>query len=73
MMQLITADFCSKCPTVKKYIEDNNIEGITLVDADNSFEYVSKLGVRGLPTLVVDKEIISGADKIIEFLKGVKD
>ena len=41
---LVSAGWCSQCPAVKKYIEDNNIE-VTILDADKDFDEVNKLGV----------------------------
>lgn len=66
---LITSSWCSSCPSVKKYIEQNNIE-VTMLDADTDFEEVNKLRVRSLPTMVVGEERYVGAKQIIDYLEG---
>lgn len=66
---LVSAEWCSQCPVVKKYIEDNNIE-VTMLDADTDFDEVNKLRVRGLPTMVVGEERYVGAKQIIDYLEG---
>lgn len=66
---LVSAGWCSQCPAVKKYIEDNNIE-VTILDADKDFDEVNKLGVRGLPTMLVGEDRYVGAEQIINYLEG---
>lgn len=66
---LVSADWCSQCPVVKKYIEDNGVD-VTMLDADTDFEEVAKLRVRSLPTMVVGEERYIGAEQIINYLEG---
>jgi glutaredoxin len=70
-MILFTASWCANCPSVKKYIEENSIEGVELVDVDSQPEIAAQNGVRGLPTLVDKNDVVVGAEKIINYLKEV--
>lgn len=73
MTYLFTADWCNNCNVVKCYIEENNLD-IEIVNVDENFDKAELYGVRGLPTLIIiDGEVkqpISGAAKILKFLKG---
>ena len=66
---LISADWCGTCGAVKKYIDDHSIE-VTMLDADTDFDDVSKLRVRGLPTMIVGEERYVGVEQIINYLEG---
>lgn len=66
---LVGASWCKPCGVVKKYISDNNVE-VTILDADVDIDEVSKLRVRGLPTMVVGEDRYVGADQIINYLEG---
>lgn len=66
---LITSTWCSSCPTVKQYVEKNDIQ-VKMLDADKDFDEVSKLRVRGLPTMLVGEDRYVGAEQIINYLEG---
>lgn len=66
---LISANWCQPCGIVKRYLSENNIE-VTMLDADSDIDEVSKLRVRGLPTMIVGEERYIGAEQIINYLEG---
>lgn len=55
IIKVISASWCGNCSVLKASLEQNNID-YTLVDADDfaNQEYIAKLGVRSLPTTVIE-------------------
>lgn len=69
--------FC--CQSLKHSLEQNNIE-YTLVDADDfaNQEYIAKLGVRSLPTTVIEidgivKGKVQGLVSVASLRKAIDD
>lgn len=57
--KLVTASWCGPCKILKAQLEEANIE-VEQVNADTSVDYCQKMGIRSIPTLVVnDTELIS--------------
>lgn len=56
VIKVITGSWCSQCTVLKRSLDDNDIEykAVDVDDFENQ-EYIAKLGVRALPTLVIEK------------------
>jgi glutaredoxin len=71
--KLITARWCTPCKMLKGKLADANYT-IELIDAEEEAEYVNKLGIRSVPTLVIEDgdqvELITYYEKILENLLG---
>ena len=71
--KLITAVWCAPCRMLKTRLAEANIE-VDLVDADENADYIKEMGVRSVPTLVIEDgdklTIISKYEKIVENLLG---
>ena len=72
--KLITAVYCTPCRMLKSKLADANIT-IDLVDADAEADYVKELGIRSVPTLVIEDGdqvvFITQYEKILENLTGL--
>ncbi|QEG09055.1 hypothetical protein HWC29_gp131 [Aeromonas phage 4_4572] len=70
-VKFFTAAWCVNCKNIKPVVEQYaNVEYVD-IDTEAGMEAASKLGIRGIPTLVKeDGEKISGANihKVKEFL-----
>lgn len=65
--KLITAAWCGPCKLLKSQLEEANI-GVEIIDVDENMEYVQNLGIRAVPTLVVnDSDLIS--NNIFDYFK----
>ena len=65
--KLVSASWCGPCKLLKSQLQKENIE-IDVIDVDQNMEYVQNLGIRAVPTLVVDdSELIT--NDIFKFLK----
>jgi len=66
--KLVTATWCAPCKVLKTQLSEEKIE-VEYVDAVDNPEYIKRLGVRSVPTLVVnDEELITS--NILEYLKN---
>jgi len=69
---VVGAEWCGNCPAVKdnlKHIcQENNIS-LKVLDFDNDFEEVKKLGVRSLPTVLFNGKILTGSKTKTELEK----
>jgi glutaredoxin len=68
-LTLYTAEWCNPCKAVKQFLDSTELEcKITIVDIDTEPELTSKAGVRGIPTLVGDGEMIVTSERVIKHL-----
>lgn len=79
VIKVISAAWCSGCTSLKASLEQNNIE-YTLIDADDfaNQDYISKLGVRSLPTTIIEidgivKGKIQGLVSVASLRKAIDD
>ena len=70
---MYTSNTCPHCHTAKEYLNENNIE----YDEKNistdieARKELMKRGIRGVPTFIIDKEVVVGFDEMrIERLLG---
>lgn len=73
-MRLFSASWCGPCKTVKQYIADNKIAGVTILDADTEEhkDEFRKLGIRGIPVLETpDGTLMRESTDIIKYLGGL--
>ncbi len=74
---LLTTPTCINCVTVKKYIEENqlNVRVANIMDDKEAFELASKLNVRTAPSLVnlVTNEVVSSLGSVLKYLEEFKD
>ena len=71
--KLITASWCSPCKMLKGKLAAAKIT-VDLVDAEEEAQYVEDLGIRSVPTLVIEDGdqvvFITQYEKILENLLG---
>lgn len=75
-----TASWCPSCQTLKKSLEDSNIEYETVdVDTDEGMALATNSGVRGLPTTIITDDQgavirnIVGLQPVGEYMKYTGD
>jgi glutaredoxin len=67
--KLATATWCGPCKTLKANLESEGIE-VEMLDIDENSEYVQKMGIRSVPTLIVnDQDLITSSEDILYYLK----
>lgn len=65
--KLVSAQWCSPCKVLKSQLAEEGID-IEVIDVDENSEYVQKMDIRSVPTLVVnDSELITS--NILDYLK----
>jgi len=68
-MQLMIGKHCGACKALEAWLKEENITLETVVAEDN-MDLATELGVKSLPTLILDnKTTISGVELIKEYLK----
>ena len=68
-MKLIVGKHCGACRALEEWLDKNSIQLNRQIAEDNMDE-VSSLGVKSLPTLVLDDNtLIKGNENIKEYLK----
>lgn len=68
-MKLIVGKHCGACRALEEWLDKNGIQLNRQIAEDNMDE-VSSLGVKSLPTLVLDDNtLIKGNENIKEYLK----
>ena len=70
-IMLFTTKTCPNCPNAKRQLANANIE-YTLVDAEEQPALAEKYGIKGVPTLVVNGQVISGVGPIVAWIKSSK-
>lgn len=66
--KLVSASWCAPCKVLKSQLLEEGIE-VEILDVDQDSAYVQELGIRSVPTLVVDdKELITS--DILQYLKN---
>lgn len=74
-LKLFSATYCPFCDRVVKYIKDNNIENIEVINIDENKEMrdflIEKGGKKQVPCLFIDDEPMYESREIIEYLKGL--
>lgn len=67
---LFTAPWCNNCKSAKQVVEDRELYEVKVVniDASEGEELMKKHNVRGLPTLVVGRNVHMGDAAVIEAL-----
>ncbi len=68
---LFTTKTCPNCPNAKRQLQAANIE-YTLVDAEDQAALSEKYGIKSVPTLVVNGNVITGVGPIIGWIKSSK-
>ena len=73
-LELYYKPTCPFCQKVLRFIEENDIQDITLKDKDANPEFQSELvqtgGKTQVPCLFIDGKPLYESDAIIEWLKG---
>jgi len=68
-MKLVVGKHCGACRALEGWLDENNIQLDKMIAEDN-METVQELGVKTLPTLVLDDNtLIKGNETIKEYLK----
>jgi len=71
--KLITAAWCSPCKMLKSKLAEADVQ-VDIIDADTSPEYIKKLVIRSVPTLVIEDgenvELITRYEDILDNLLG---
>jgi len=68
-MKLVVGKHCGACRALESWLDENNIRLDKMIAEDN-METVQELGVKTLPTLVLDdNSLIKGNETIKEYLK----
>ena len=68
-MLLICGNNCAPCEYLKQWLKDNNVEIKTIIAQEN-IEYIKSLGIRTVPTLLIDnKTIINNLEPIKEYIQ----
>lgn len=73
-LQLYVGTYCPYCRKVENFIEENNIQGVEIIDVDQrdgAREYlVEKGGKKQVPCLFIDGEPLYESMDIIHYLKS---
>jgi len=73
-MILVSMTNCMPCKMVKQYFQENNIEGIEIVNVEDREDLVEQYSIKQTPTLILDDgTTLAGKDKIIEYFEGDED
>lgn len=68
-MKLVVGKHCGACRALEGWLDENEIQ-IDKMIAEDNMEAVQKLGVKSLPTLVLDDDtLVKGNENIKEYLK----
>lgn len=68
-MRVVVGANCIPCKQLKQWLAEQNFE-IEQIVAEDNMELAQELGVRALPTLVLDDNtLIKGSEAIMEYLK----
>ena len=68
-MKLVVGKHCGACRALESWLDENEIQLDKMIAEDN-MEEVSGLGVKTLPTLVLDDNtLVKGNENIKEYLK----
>lgn len=69
-MRLFTASWCKPCTELKEWLAENGID-VPIVDIDEEFEEAQRVGIKKVPTLALDNNvIIVGNENIRPFLES---
>jgi len=68
-MKLVTAKWCSPCKILKAQLSAEGIE-IETIDADDNMSMLRDMGIKSVPTLIDDNQIITS--DILNYIKGEK-
>lgn len=70
-MRLLTMKGCMPCKMVKQYIDENNIEGIEILNVEDHEDLVEQYSIRQTPSMILDDgTVLAGKDNIIDYLEG---
>jgi len=73
-MILVSMTSCMPCKMVKQYIQENNIEGVEVINVEDHEDIVEKYNIRQTPSLILDDDtVLAGKDNIIEYFEGDED
>lgn len=68
-MKLFTGINCIPCQMVKDWLKQNNITEIEIVVANDNLDETKRLGIKSVPTLVLDDETcITGVNEIKDMI-----
>ena len=68
-MKLIVGKHCGACRALEEWLDKNSIQLDRFIAEDN-MDLVNELGVKSLPTLVLDdNSLVKGNENIKEYLK----
>mgnify|MGYP001594907135 CR=1 FL=1 len=73
-LKLFTAKWCGPCKQLKQWLENENIEGIEIVDIDTpeGSNEAAKVGIRGIPALLTeDKTVLTTNEVIRPYITGL--
>ncbi len=66
-MKLVTAKWCSPCKILKAQLSAEGIE-IETIDADDNMSMLREMGIKSVPTLIDDNQIITS--DILNYIKN---
>lgn len=65
-LKLFTATWCEPCKNLKGRIVDEGLEWkVDILDIDDFASEAAEIGVRSLPTLVVEGQVVTGVENIL--------
>ena len=66
-MKLMVGEHCMPCKELKAWLDENNIQ-VEKILASENMELATQLGVKSLPTLILDDNtLIKGGEAIKEY------
>lgn len=69
-MKVVVGTNCMPCKMLKEWLKDHN-SNIEQVVAEDNMDMIEQLGVKSLPTLVLDDNtLIKGFENIVEYFEG---
>jgi len=67
-MRLITMKGCIPCKMVKQYLEENNIQGVDILNVEDNEEIVEQYNIKQTPSMILDDgTVLAGKDNIIDY------
>lgn len=72
-MKLFTAEWCGPCKMLKQWLAEKDlIDKVTIIDIDSEegSEQAAKDGIRGIPALKTDNQLLTTNENIRPYLTG---
>ena len=68
-MIIFVSNTCPRCVPVKKLKQDRS-QPIQIINVSETPEYIEQYSLTSVPSMLLDEEIITNVQKIIEVIKG---